>query len=99
MLRETLIQTEFDFSGATYEKEFDYERLSGQIKVIFDLMKDGKWRTLREISTATGFGEASISAQLRNLRKPSFGGHTINRENLGSREKGLYQYQLITKTT
>nr|HEV7954885.1 hypothetical protein [Candidatus Acidoferrales bacterium] len=38
---------------------------------------DAGWMTLREISELTNFGEASISAQLRHLRKPHFGGYVI----------------------
>ena len=39
----------------------------------------GNWLTLRELSTMTGFGEASISAQLRHLRKPEFGGFRVEK--------------------
>lgn len=55
-------------------------------------MKDGYWRTLGWIADSTGDPEASISAQLRHLRKPRFGGHTVEREHLGN---GLYQYRLV----
>ena len=45
-----------------------------QIEVIRDLMLDermrGSWLTLAEIAEVTRYGEASISAQLRHLRKP-----------------------------
>lgn len=67
-------------------------RLTGQIKRIYDLMADGKWRTLKQIEDATGDPPASISAQLRNLRKESFGSHVIEREHLGD---GLYAYRLV----
>jgi len=39
----------------------------------------GNWLTLRELATMTGFGEASISAQLRHLRKPEFGGFVVEK--------------------
>ena|SRR5688572_27824956 len=83
------------FDGATYDPKFDHARLKGQIERIFNLMRDGKWRTLREIAAATGDPEASISAQLRNLKKPEFGSHTLNRRTRGDRERGLYDYQII----
>lgn len=86
------------FHGSDYEPKHDKARLTSQIKVIFDLMKDAKFRTLGEISELTGYGESSISAQLRNLRKPQNGGHTVNKMVIGSREIGLYSYQLIINT-
>jgi hypothetical protein len=39
----------------------------------------GMWLTLRELSQQTQFGEASISAQLRHLRKPRNGGFVIEK--------------------
>lgn len=39
----------------------------------------GNWLTLRELATMTGYGEASISAQLRHLRKPEFGGFRVEK--------------------
>jgi hypothetical protein len=68
------------------------ERLTGQLERIFTLMKDGVPRTLSDISLATGDPPASISAQLRHLRKPRFGSHTVHKEHVGG---GLYTYQLI----
>jgi hypothetical protein len=37
------------------------------------------WLTLRELSCLTRFGEASISAQLRHLRKPAFGAFLVEK--------------------
>lgn len=83
------------FNGYTYVKEFDQERLTGQMKSIFELMKDGKFRTLDEIHKVTNAPHASISAQLRHLRKPRFGSNILNKQIRGIRENGLYEYQLI----
>jgi hypothetical protein len=48
-----------------------------QLKVIRELMLAhslrNNWLTLGEIADVTEFGEASISAQLRHLRKPRYG--------------------------
>ena len=74
-----------DFDGHHYEPKKDRYRLSGQIEKIFkfiqkhstDLFGMEKWMTVGEISVYTEFPEASISAQLRNLRKEKFGGHNI----------------------
>lgn len=85
---------QFKFDGADIKPERDNKRLTKQYDAIFNLMKDGKWRTLNEIARQLGYGEASISAQLRHCRKPRNGGHTLNREYVGD---GLYKYQLIVK--
>ena len=90
-------QEELKFSGDDYDAAFDYTRLTGQIKRIFNLMRDGKWRSLDEIALATGDGAASVSAQLRNLRKPSFGEHTVERRSRGDRSLGLYEYRVVLK--
>jgi hypothetical protein len=39
----------------------------------------GVWLTLGEIAEVTEFGEASISAQLRHLRKTHHGGHRVEK--------------------
>lgn len=83
------------FNGAEYVPEQDNERLCKQHENIFNLMKDGKWRTLKEIATLLHYPESSISAQLRHMRKPRFGSHTVNRRSKGERTRGLFEYQLI----
>lgn len=80
------------FDGPDYDHKRDGERLTNQYQVIFDLMKDGKFRTLGEIESITGFPQASISAQLRHTRKPRFGNHTINKHYIID---GLFEYQLV----
>jgi hypothetical protein len=82
------------FDGAAYSQAFDHKRLTGQIRRVFDLMKDGRWRTLEEIAAATGDPQASVSAQLRHLRKPRFGGFTVEKRAKGEREHGLFEYRL-----
>ena len=57
------------FDGPDYVPKRDDVRLSGQIKRVYELLLDGRWRTLQEIADATGDPHASISAQLRHLRK------------------------------
>lgn len=79
------------FDGSDYEHKRDYERLNNQIGKIFNLMKDGKWRTLSDIAKLTESPESSASAQLRNLRKRKFGGYTINKQHI---KNGLFAYQL-----
>lgn len=68
------------FDGATYDAARDGERLAGQLRRVQALMADGQWRTLAQIAQAVGGSEAGVSARLRDLRKPRFGGHVIERE-------------------
>lgn len=82
------------FDGATYDAARDCTRLAEQTQAVFAIMKDGQFRTLSHISRMTGAPEASVSARLRDLRKPRFGGHTVNRQYL---RRGLYQYQLLVQ--
>ena len=79
------------FNGADYAPDRDNARLSTQLQDIVDLMRDGDWRSLPDIAVETGHPEASISAQLRHLRKPRFGAHTVDRRYVGH---GLYEYRL-----
>lgn len=71
----------------------DCARLEGQTRRIFLLMADGCWRTLAEIEYLTQEPQASISAQLRHLRKLRFGGNTVNKRRRGNQ----WEYQLIPR--
>lgn len=83
------------FNGSEYSPSKDDKRLTGQILRVFDCMKDSKWRTLSEIEIETNDPQASISAQLRHLRKERFGSHLVRKQPRGARENGLFEYQLI----
>lgn len=93
-VKQTLGIDRVRFDGSDYQPAADDARLSGQILRVFHLMRDGKWRTLQEIARSTGDPPASISAQLRHLRKKRFGSHTVNKRSRGTRDRGLYEYQL-----
>lgn len=85
----------YRFSGPAYDPHLDRGRLSGQIQRIFEYMRAGAWHTLPEIAAATGDPEASISAQLRHLRKERFGSHTVERRRRGEEAFGLHEYRLM----
>jgi hypothetical protein len=87
--------TLYDFDGHAYEAEHDQQRLSSQYDRVFSIMTDGMWRTYNEIEILTRDPQCSISACLRNMRKPRFGGHTVERQARGDREDGLFEYRLI----
>lgn len=84
------------FPGPAVEPEYDNIRLTGLQYAIFELMKDGRWRTFSDIHFAIQRGsENGIAAMLRNLRHKSRGRHTVNKKRKGDKHKGLWEYQLI----
>jgi hypothetical protein len=78
--------------GATFEPKRDGPRLNAQAQDVFNFMADNCWHTLREIAEKTRHPEASVSARLRDFRKPKFGGFTVERRSIGN---GLFQYRLL----
>jgi hypothetical protein len=72
-------------------RSLDADDLRTQVEVIRDVMLSASdcntWLTLHEIAEMTRYGEASISAQLRHLRKPAFGGYRVDkRRRIGAGE-------------
>jgi hypothetical protein len=82
------------FAGAFYDPASDNERLFGQLGRVFECMRDSVYRTLGEIAGETGDPQASISAQLRHLRKPWHGSYLVDVQARGERTKGLFEYRL-----
>ncbi len=80
--------------GSTYDHQRDGRRLAGQHCRVLAFMRDGEWHTLSEIAAHTKDPEASVSARLRDLRKPRFGSHNIEREYV---ERGLFRYRLVVQ--
>jgi len=78
------------------DPHIDFDRLQGQTRKIYNLMSDGIFRTLAEIESITGYPQASISAQLRHLKKLRFGGHAVTKQRRG--HGGTWEYQLIPRT-
>jgi hypothetical protein len=83
------------FNGPAYDPKVDQGRLEKQHERIRDLMLDGAWRTLDEIASSTQDPPASISAQLRHLRKKRFGSFVVERRARGDKANGLYEYRLL----
>ena len=83
------------FEGPVAKEEVP--RLVKQHEVIRDLMLDGVWRTLGDISSATDYPEASISAQLRHLRKPRFGSYCVEKLRVNGMKNGLWEYHVAER--
>jgi hypothetical protein len=74
----------------------DQGRAAAQRGRVWTVVVDGGWHTLAGIAARTGDPEASISARLRDLRRPEHGAHTVERRRV--REGGgLFEYRVIVK--
>lgn len=83
---EELVTSDALYPRRIFPAQSDYRGAKDQIRIndqherIKIFMLDGFWRTVREISTALEYPETSVSAQLRHLRKPQFGGFIVRRK-------------------
>jgi hypothetical protein len=84
------------FNGPDYDPARDNARLGNQLERVKAATADGCWHTLSELARACRAPESSVSAQLRHLRKPRFGSHTLNRRYVGD---GLFEYQVVPGLT
>jgi hypothetical protein len=79
------------FDGSDYTPELDDERLDKQIDRVKKACRSGVPMTLAAIAKETGDPEASISAQLRHLRKEKHGSHLVDKIHVSH---GLYLYKV-----
>ncbi len=99
--------------GPAYDARMDGERLRTQMEAIRELMLGagdcGHWLTLAEIERLTHYPQASISAQLRHLRKPAFGSYIVEKRRRGCvahfnwtttpTSRGVWEYRLMPRTS
>ena len=78
--------------GPDYEVPLDAPRIEKQHERIREYMRTVGWKTLAEIESATGDPQSSISAQLRHLRKPKFGGWVVDKRRREGH--GTWEYRL-----
>ena len=81
--------------GDSYKSKIDGQRIKQQHESIKKLMLDGVWRTLYEVENLTSFPQASISAQLRHLRKQKFGAYIVQKRR--RKNKGLWEYKVMVE--
>lgn len=79
------------FDGATYDEQHDGARLRTQLERVRVVMAGGEWHTLAELARRVQGSEAGVSARLRDLRKPRFGGYRVQARRL---TRGLWEYRL-----
>ena len=85
------------FNGSDYGPEHDDKRLGKQHERIRNFMLAGGWWSFAEIAQWTGDPQASVSAQLRHLRKPRFGSYVVEKRSSGERKDGLFEYRLTER--
>ena len=88
----TLFDKRFRTFGPAYDPAKDGQRIRKQHEAIRDLMLDGQWRTLVEIEAILSYPQASISAQLRHLRKPKFGSYLVEKRRRN--DGGTWEYRV-----
>jgi hypothetical protein len=91
--------------GPSYRSDVDRDRLSTQQDRLRTFMLQNsacnRWLTLAEIRSGlesrwiAKFPEASVSAQLRHLRKMAFGSHRLQKRRRGEAVAGIYEYLLL----
>ena len=78
--------------GPAYEEAKDGKRIKKQHEVIRDFMLENtNWFTLAELHSLLQYPEASISAQLRHLRKEKFGSYKVDKRR---RTVGTWEYHI-----
>ncbi len=80
--------------GSTYSAPLDAIRLGRQLAAVLSALRRGGWWTLAELVAIAGGSEAGVSARLRDLRKPKFGGHQVDRRRRGDPTSGVWEYAL-----
>ncbi len=93
MMQPPLFPVAPHFDGAALTVA-DGARLASQLDRVKALMLDSRWRTLGAIRAAVGGTEQSVSARLRDLRKPRFGAFTVERRRVA---EGLFEYRVLSR--
>jgi len=79
------------FNGSDYTPVLDDERLNKQMDRVKKVCSSGIPMTLAAIAKECGDPEASVSAQLRHLRKEKHGSHSVDKIHVSH---GLYLYKV-----
>ncbi len=86
-------QIAMHFDGKTIREDPDAPiRLTTMLGRVLVELGDGEWHTIAQLQAVAGGMQTSISARLRDLRKPKFGARRVERKLL---HNGLYIYRLV----
>lgn len=83
-----------DFDGSSYEPAKDKVRLNGQQQRVYEVMRDGRWRTLAEIAEASNVPLSTVGSRVRDFRKPRFGHFDVQRKRLTD---ATHVYRLVAR--
>lgn len=84
----------YRFDGATYEAELDGAALSSLMDRVFHIMLRGAWVTTSKLVKQVGSDAASVSARIRDLRKPQFGAYRVEARRHPDKERRVWQYRM-----
>jgi hypothetical protein len=65
--------------------------MTPQLRRVFAAIRDGRFRTLEDISAITGDPPASVRIQLLHLKEPRFGGFLVEKRR---RNGWVWEYRL-----
>ena len=82
------------FQGSDYAEEFDYGRLSGALRRVYDAMKCGQWQTTFETAERASVKNHETVTRMRRHIK-NMDGHSIEKRRRGNKEDGLFEYRII----
>jgi len=84
------------YDGDTFDQRRDGERCHSIHTALYEIMRDGRWYTLRELEQRCGGSGTSISARIRDFRKsrfkPIYPCTTSESRNFGG---GLWKYRIV----
>ena len=72
------------------EEKKKYHKRRGMSERILDVLSDGHWHSVQEVSKRIGYLETGTSAGIRTLRKKNYGRKNVIGKWLG----GVYHYRL-----
>ena len=79
-------------------KHADMQRLGTQRADVWRLLKLGRWWTLADLAAHSGHPEASVSARIRDFRRPKYGSHSIQRRRAPGTD-ATWEYRLAPDET
>ena len=71
----------------------DVPRIFTQFDELLNIMLYRGWFTLSQLHDLTGIPEASISAQIRHMKKPQFGSYIVNKRRMPN--SAIWEYQCL----
>jgi len=74
----------------------DVPRIMGQMERVKAYLLNQQWSTLADIEAFTGYPQASISAQIRHLRKARFGSYTVTKRRKSGGQGGTWEYRVTS---